>query len=56
MIWDDGEAEVILRDGWGWRVGDYQLWGSLNCCERARARLMRRSDRKCDKTTPAQSR
>ena len=40
----------------GWEALDYQLWGSLNCCERGRARLMRRSDRKCDKTTPAQSR
>ena len=25
MIWDDGEAEVILRDGWGWRVGGTRL-------------------------------
>ena len=33
----------------GWEALDYQLWGSLNCCERGRARLMRRSDRKCDK-------
>ena len=25
MIRDDGEAEVILRDGWGWRVGGTRL-------------------------------